>query len=226
MNKMKIPAAYAAAVAVIILVIVAACSYQGVEADDQLSNQDFIRLHVVANSDTEGDQALKLKVRDKVIEFVNEELVREAVERDDGKEGMVGFSVEESRQFITANLDDIVDVAQQVVAEEGYEYNVTAEFGVSWIPQKSYGSVIFPAGNYEALKIMIGEASGRNWWCVIYPPLCLIDTGEDYKDQDKMRDMIMQGKYEQLAETSENGGKTTVLKLKFKTLELIKIFSD
>ena len=226
MKKMKIPAACAAAVAVIILVIVAACSYQGVEAEDQLSNQDFIRLHVVANSDTEEDQNLKLKVRDKVIEFVNEELVREAVQRDDGREGMVGFSVEESRQFITSNIDDIVDVAQQVVTEEGYDYDVTAEFGVSWVPQKSYGSVIFPAGNYEALKIMIGEASGRNWWCVIYPPLCLIDTGENYENQDKMRDMIMQGKYEQLAQAPENGDKTTVLKLKFKTLELIKIFSD
>ena len=226
MKKMKIPAACAAAVAVIILVIVAACSYQGVEAEDQLSNQDFIRLHVVANSDTEEDQNLNLKVRDKVIEFVNEELVREAVDRDDGQEGMVGFSVEESRQFITANIDDIVDVAQQVVTEEGYDYDVTAEFGVSWVPQKSYGSVIFPAGNYEALKIMIGAASGRNWWCVIYPPLCLIDTGETYENQDKMRDMIMQGKYEQLAQPPENGGKTTVLKLKFKTLELIKIFSD
>ena len=181
MKTIKTPLICITVILVAVLLIVASCGYQGAAAEEQLTNEDFIRLHVVANSDSDKDQALKLKVRDHIIDYVNDEMVREAVRKSDGTEGYVGYSIEESRAFITDNLDEIVDVAEKVISEEGYDYDVNAEFGVSWIPQKTYGSVIFPAGNYEALKILIGEASGRNWWCVLYPPLCLIDTSDAYK---------------------------------------------
>lgn len=192
-------------------------------ADDQLTNEDFIRLHVVASSDSQEDQALKLKVRDRVIEYVDDSLVREAVRKADMDEDGIEFGIEDSRAFIIDNLDEIAEVAQDVIAEEGFDVPVSAEYGVSWIPRKAYGDVVFPAGNYEALKILIGEARGQNWWCVLYPPLCLIDTGE-YEENEILRDAVMQGKYSQLA--AEKQGTEKILKVRFKTLEIIKRISD
>ena len=88
-----------------------------------------------------------------------------------------------------------------------------------FIPEKTYGSLKFPAGNYEALTVTIGSGEGKNWWCVLYPPLCLIDTarGEQEAD-DVLRDAVMQGRYSGLAEAAR-GEKTTGLRLRFKTLE-------
>ena len=192
-------------------------------SSDQFTNEDFIRLHVVANSDSKEDQELKLKVRDRVIEYIDDSLVREAVRKDKGENESIYIGIEDSRQFINDNLDKIVDAAEEVVAEEGYDLDVSAEFGISWIPEKAYGDLVFPAGNYEALRILIGQGEGHNWWCVLYPPLCLIDTGE-YKENEVLRDAVMQGKYSQLA--PEKDGKVKNLKVRFKTLEIIKRFSD
>ena len=92
-----------------------------------------------------------------------------------------------------------------------------------WIPEKSYGSLSFPAGNYEALNVTIGEGKGQNWWCVLYPPLCLIDVKADEKKADSaddvLKDSIMRGKYSVLYDAA-HGERRTVLHLEFKTLEL------
>ena len=132
------------------------------EMQQELAEQVF-RFHVLANSDSEEDQALKMQVKEAVISYMKQELP----ESD---------SVETTKAWARENLDEIIELAQQIVADEGYEYQVNAEVTTCDFPDKTYGDVTFPAGEYEALRIEIGEAEGQNWWCVLYPNLCFIDA--------------------------------------------------
>lgn len=174
--------------------------------------QDIIRFHVIANSDSKEDQALKLKVRDGVLDAVNEELVRETMAQyEEAEEDIrkVELDVTQSRAYIDEHLDMIEDIAEEIIKEQGYEYEVTAELGVRWIPEKTYGDSTFPAGNYEALNITIGEGKGQNWWCVLFPPLCLIDSSADNATRYGKEDFRMEV------------GTKPAIQLKFKTLELL-----
>lgn len=212
-----------------------------ISSQNKLSNDDFIRFHVIANSDAREDQELKLKVRDGVLAKINSELVREAMAQElsdfqtagagamsraegEPESARVSLDLEQSRKYIQENLAEIEKAAARIVAENGYDYPVKAELGVRWIPQKSYGNVIFPSGNYEALNITIGSGKGQNWWCVLFPPLCLIgaepsdDENVAEEAQELYKDVLLNEKYKPLTEKNE---KPTTLKLKFKTLELI-----
>lgn len=207
----------------------------------ELSNDDFIRFHVIANSDSEEDQALKLAVRDGVLTKINNDLVQETMARElteyqaseaavmswtdaDSGNTRVSLNLEQSRKYIQENLDEIEATAERIVRENGYQYPVKAELGVRWIPKKTYGNIIFPSGNYEALNLTIGNGEGHNWWCVLFPPLCLIgaEPPDDEKlaaeEQELYKEILLDDKYEPLTEKRE---KPTTLKLKFKTLELI-----
>ena len=119
-----------------------------------------IRLHVVANSDSETDQTLKLRVRDRILAEA------EALYDPEG-------DLEDAYAVLEANLDRLAAAGQAVVEAEGYDYPVTASLGESWFPTKEYTDFALPAGRYTALKIVIGEGGGQNWWCVVFPPLCL-----------------------------------------------------
>mgnify|MGYP000948649300 CR=1 FL=1 len=208
---------------------------------DGLSNEDFIRFHVVANSDSAEDQALKLKVRDGILAKINNELVREtmaaeltafqtsgsaAINRTEEEGGPVRVSLdlETSREYIRNNLSEIEAAAERIIRENGYQYPVKAELGVKWIPQKAYGDIVFPSGNYETLHITIGEGKGENWWCVLFPPLCLIGAEPAEEDelaedvQEIYKEILLDEKYDPLTRERE---KPATLKLKFKTLELI-----
>lgn len=137
--------------------------------DNENDHEGIIRLHVIANSNTVGDQALKLKVRDAVIAYM------------DDQEGLT--TVDETRTFLEGDLDRLETIADGIIAAEGYDYSAEANIGVRYIPEKTYGDITFPAGNYEALNITLGEGEGENWWCVLFPPLCLLDEGTE-KDPD------------------------------------------
>lgn len=212
-----------------------------ISSQSKLSNDDFIRFHVVANSDSEEDQELKLAVRDGVLAKINNELVKETMAQEladfkasgaavmnraeeERGETRVSLDLEQSRKYIQDNLTEIEDTAERIIRENGYAYPVKAELGVQWIPQKAYGNVIFPSGNYEALNITIGEGKGQNWWCVLFPPLCLIgaepDADEESAEEVKeiYKDILLNEKYDPLTEEKE---KPAILKLKFKTLELL-----
>ena len=226
----------------ILLCIFVYSSWMIYSSQDKLSNEDFIRFHVIANSDTDEDQQLKLKVRDGILAKINNELVQEAMAQeltafqtsgaavinqteDQLNQTRVSLDLEQSRQYILNNLDEIEKAAEQIVKDSGYDYAVKAELGVKWIPQKSYGEVIFPSGNYEALNITIGEGKGHNWWCVLFPPLCLIgaeppdaDDEEAQEVQEIYKDILLDKKYDPLTQDYD---KPTTLKLEFKTLELI-----
>ncbi len=124
----------------------------------------LIRLHVIANSNSDFDQKLKLKVRNKIMTEL---------------EGLGQYeSIEETRAAIESQLDDLTTAADKVIRENGCNYKASAELGVHWIPEKNYGNVHFPAGNYEALVITLGRGEGENWWCVLFPPLCLVTEQE------------------------------------------------
>lgn len=132
------------------------------EMQEELANEVF-RFHVLANSDSEEDQALKMEVKEAIISYMKQELP----ESD---------CVETTKKWARQNLNQIEEVATKIIAEEGYEYSVKAEVTTCDFPDKTYGDITFPAGEYEALRIEIGEAKGQNWWCVLYPNLCFIDA--------------------------------------------------
>ncbi len=132
----------------------------GFAADYRDITDTVFRLHILANSDSEADQSLKLKVRDAVLEksaylFEN------------------NASAEESARAAEEHLDEIRQTAEQVIAENGADYSVKCEVTEMYFDNRVYGTVTMPAGEYTALRITIGEAQGKNWWCVMFPPLCL-----------------------------------------------------
>lgn len=126
----------------------------------------YLRLHVLANSDRVYDQQLKLAVRDKMISVITPILA--------GAE-----NAEEARVLAEAHLEELTQAAQEVVQSHGYDYSVTAEIGNFDFPDRQYDQLFLPAGNYQALRVRIGEAAGHNWWCVLYPPLCLASDGKN-----------------------------------------------
>lgn len=128
----------------------------------ELAEQVF-RFHVLANSDSVADQKLKLKVKEEIIAYMEQELPHS----DD---------VNTTRVWATKNLRNLENLAREIVLREGYEYAVKAEVTTCDFPEKTYGDITFPPGEYEALRIEIGDAKGQNWWCVLYPNLCFIDA--------------------------------------------------
>ncbi|MEY8391427.1 stage II sporulation protein R [Lachnospiraceae bacterium] len=131
----------------------------------------IIRFHVRANSDTQADQELKLKVRDAVGAYMQPRLS--------------GISdVAASRRVVKENLPGIERTASSVIAKEGYTYEVAADLTVTDFPEKTYGDYTFPAGTYEALEVVIGEGRGHNWWCVMYPNLCFFNSVYQVVDEE------------------------------------------
>ena len=127
-------------------------------AQDALADK-VVRLHVLANSDSEEDQALKLRVRDTVLERATE-LLREVADR------------EEAEVLLQGRLLELEPLAGETVAANGYDYPVTVELADAEFPTKEYDGFTLPAGRYLSLRVLIGEAAGQNWWCVVFPPLC------------------------------------------------------
>ena len=125
-----------------------------------------LRLHVVANSDSDRDQALKLLVRDAVLAQAGEILDGVSDRRD-------------AEQALAPHLDDLVRSAEEVLAAEGCGDAVTAVLTDQWFPTREYDGFSLPAGKYRALRLTIGEGRGRNWWCVVFPPLCLGSVTEE-----------------------------------------------
>ena len=128
------------------------------QTQDQLADK-VVRLHVLANSDSEEDQALKLRVRDRVLERATE-LLEQSADR------------QEAEALLRGNLLELEYLAAEEIAAAGYDYPVTAELTDTTFPTREYDGFTLPAGEYLALRIVIGEGAGQNWWCVVFPPLC------------------------------------------------------
>ena len=158
-----------------------------------------VRLHVLANSDSEQDQALKLKVRDELLNTVKEYSVN---------------SKEEAIEKIEENKEYLIKIAEDVVKKEGKAYPVDIEIGKEYYQTRYYEDFALPAGEYTSVRVIIGEGEGQNWWCVMYPPLC---TGAaiGYDDEAYLEVGLTKGQYNLITENQSGE-----CKIKFKLLEI------
>ena len=184
-----------------ILVLFSAINYANAIFSD-ISNSVF-RLHVIANSDSEEDQSLKLKVRDALLEYI------ENINDD-------FTSKEEFIEFANSHIEDFKTIAKQTIENEGFSYDVTVEIGNFYFPTKSYGNVTFPSGNYDGLNVKIGESQGQNWWCVMFPPLCFIDNTSCEMDSSSLEILENNLSSEDISIISET---SPDIKFKFKIIE-------
>ena len=160
---------------------------------------EILRFHVIANSDSEADQALKLKVRDEVVEYMKV-LLKDAED------------VEETKSLVREHLADIERKAAAVIEKEGFTYPARAELTECYFPRKSYGDCTFPAGRYQALRLCIGKAEGRNWWCVLFPNLCFIDSIHAVlpkEQKQQLKNVLTEEEYESLFDWKHSKFKIT-----------------
>ena len=141
---------------------------KAVKAQNELENS-LIRFHVIANSDSEEDQSVKLAVRDAVIDYLQPML-----------EGITDLNG--AKEMLRNQLDGIKDVADRVLKDHGKDYFATAYLDLEAFGKRVYDTFSLPSGVYESLLIKLGEAEGKNWWCVVFPSLCLASCQEDFQD--------------------------------------------
>jgi len=185
----------------------------------------LIRFHIIANSDSEEDQNLKLKVKNKVIDYLYPYL-------NDSQ------SLDESRQIIKDRMQEVKKLAEEVIKDNNYEYSIKVELSRENFPDKSYGNITLPQGNYEAFRIIIGCGQGKNWWCVMFPPLCFVDESKAEVEYDKTENKINskkgnldlekelnsdENKSEELDKQNDNKEKNKDnIQIKFKIVEILK----
>lgn len=173
---------------------------------NDIANSVF-RLHVIANSDSEEDQNLKYKIRDKLLEYMNS--ICENCK-----------SKEESIAIVKENKDNFEQIAIHTIKEEGYSYGVKINIGNFEFPTKNYGDISLPAGYYDALRVEIGEAKGQNWWCVMFPPLCFVDVSSGIVPEESKELIENNLSEEEFALVSNQSD--TEIQFKFKLLEFFE----
>lgn len=192
---------------IICLSILTICTIAGLRIRRQqaLSQQhiagQIIRLHVIANSDETADQTLKKEVKDQVVTYLRSKMNQ-------------ATTIQAARQVICQEMDALKQIAEKKIRQEGYDYPVTVSLGTTYFPVKEYGDMAFPAGDYEALRVQIGESKGRNWWCVMYPSLCLVDgvyQTVPESSKDKLKQVLSTSEYQSLVD----GGEDVQFRLRF-----------
>lgn len=166
--------------------------------------KEILRLHVVANSDNKKDQALKMEVKEAVVTYLR------GVMQD-------AESVDEARIEIQKRLPEIEAVAKEKMQQKGYSYDADATLSTCYFPVKTYGDMIFPAGEYEALKVNLGKSAGKNWWCVMYPNMCFQGSMYeviDEKAETSLQEVLTQEEYDSIIEDSD-------YKIQFKYLSFL-----
>ncbi len=167
--------------------------------------EKFIRFHVIANSDYEEDQELKVKVKDAILKEIKPIL-------NDSN------NIEQSRQLLLDNTEEIKSIAQKIIKENNKNYNVTVNLEKTNFPIKSYGDIVLPSGEYEALRVIIGEGQGKNWWCVMFPPLCFVDITHgtvDIETKEELKSILTEEEYSLITDD-------TSIKVKFKIVEWLE----
>lgn len=166
---------------------------------------NMLRLHIIANSDSDEDQNVKLMVRDAVLKETGSKLA------DEDKEIC--------KDNIVCNLDAVKEIADGVLAENGFDYASYVQYGKFAFPEKTYKSMILPAGDYYGVRIVLGEGKGHNWWCVMYPPLCFREGQEVQlsKESEKiLREKLDKDTYDIITKKDDK------VVVKFKIVELIQ----
>lgn len=174
-----------------------------------------LRLHILADSDDDEDQAIKLEVRDAVLELTS------VILRD-------CQSLEDAQNIVIARKNELIAVADEVLARNGADYTASLSVGREVYPERDYGGKVYPAGEYTSVRILLGSGKGHNWWCVLFPSLCLSPAVPDAKDDDSASSSVTNttddavevgltpGEYRVIT-----GTKTVKLRLRFRFLELI-----
>lgn len=189
-----------------IYTIICAVSY--VNAVSSNIESSVFRLHVIANSDSKEDQDLKYIVRDNILTYINE-ISKNASTK------------EEVIEIARNNIDTIKQIAQETVYENGYNYSVNIKIGNFAFPTKQYGDISLPSGFYDALRVEIGSASGQNWWCVMFPPLCFVDVSSGVVPEESKEVLQENLSYEEYNLLSENQNNSD-MNFKFKIVELFQ----
>lgn len=190
----------------VVFILLSATSY--VNAVSSNIADGVFRLHVIANSDSVEDQNLKYKVRDALLDYMN------SICSDVS-------SKEDAMNIAAEHLEDFKAIAENVIYENNYTYPVSVEIGKYDFPTKNYGDVSIPAGIYDALRVKIGEASGKNWWCVMFPPLCFVDVSSGIvpdESKELLQENMSTEEYDLITDSSNNSN----LNLKFKIVELFE----
>lgn len=192
MNKLI----YAFFVSLVLSVAVTAYS-DGIQEDLQ---DNLIRLHIIANSDSGEDQAVKLRVRDAVLSQMHEE------------------TQNKSRNEIIKSLDEIEKTANRVLEENCFDYTASAVYGKFYFPKKEYRGMTLPAGEYYGVRIVLGNGNGHNWWCVMYPPLCVSENeaGLDEEARELLENSLNHETYDIVTQSDKK------VVVKFKTVELVQ----
>ena len=194
MKKTDMPSALRHMILALCVGVIITCVFSAYATNTEKSISDsVIRLHVIANSDSEEDQQLKLAVRDGIIEESGSHFAKER-------------NISSAREEILLNLESIRETAERIIREKGYGYDVSVELGKSEFPTKAYGGVTLPAGTYEALKVIIGEGDGKNWWCVLFPPLCFVDAATAQipdESKDILKNTLTADEYAMITDSGE-----------------------
>ena len=200
---------------ILVFIYIALLSFNYSKAISSNLSDSVFRLHIIANSDSSADQELKLKVRDKIIEYMNT-----LTSNSSDKKDVISI--------VNNHLDSFKEIALNTIKENGYNYDVNIEIGNFHFPTKSYGDISFPAGNYDALKIEIGDAIGQNWWCVLFPPLCFVNSSTGVVPDDSkntLKENINSESYEIISEGNNSNDNTSDIKIKFKIIEFYNNFT-
>lgn len=163
------------------------------EKTQQELAKEVLRFHILANSDSKEDQDLKMQVKEEVLKFMKRELPH-------------SHSVDETKEWASSHLQEIEELAEALIVQKGYDYPVHAEVTNCEFPDKTYGDVTFPAGEYEALRIEIGKAGGHNWWCVLYPNLCFVDATNAVvpeEGKEELQEVLTDDEYHMITATSK-----------------------
>lgn len=190
------------AFALALCISAAAAAYSdNVQAD---LRDNLVRLHIIADSDDEADQSVKLRVRDAILEEAGEIMLTE------GNEG---------GSAVINNLDKIESIANDVLEENGFNYSACAEYGKFAFPEKEYKSMTLPAGDYYGVRVVLGSGQGHNWWCVMYPPLCFREGQEvtlSRESEKMLREKLDADTYDIITK------KNNEVVVKFRVVELVQ----
>lgn len=184
--------------AVLIATLAAGSVFRHAAAAGQIELQqhladEVLRFHVIANSDSDRDQELKLQVRDAVLDYFADEMPESA-------------DASEAAAWARSHTDEIEEAGRTALAAAGCGDTVNAAVTTCFFPDRTYGDLTFPAGNYEALRVEIGAAEGHNWWCVLYPNLCFLDSVNAVMPDDgreKLKNVLTEEEYSGITATSE-----------------------
>lgn len=192
-----------------LLVVLVICIIYGGATQAQISD-NVVRLHIVANSNSVLDQDLKLKVRDAILEHMQEKYPN-------------GATRDQAASYLKKSLPIIKDIASAVLRANGSNISVNANYGVYSFPTKEYDGLALPAGMYEAVRVELGAAEGNNWWCIMFPPLCVADASSLKLDEQAMKQLKEEmgpNNYKLITDITERGN--VPIKIKFRIVELVE----